>query len=448
MPMHRSARLRLAALLVPLAGALLAAGLGACASAPEDSQALTPGELVARGRYLEALELAAAQVADDPSDFEARERHRMVSVAWHLARGRKAFHAGDEQAALQQFEAAYELAPEAPQPQAWLLKLQKKIANDALKRGVAAHRADELEQAAAAFEEVLAIRPEDERASELLALTLLTMNHREGVGEDYYRAGVRSLSDFQLHQADAQLDSAKKYLGSLDHVQRRGEQVDELLVEQRIALAEGFEQEGRWGAARNEYRIALLLLPEHPEAQAGYERTRIEADARRLLDEVDLLTLKGRFEEALKKVEQGAELTQLQTEHFEGARDAVADARLEARYERAIDLSKDFRYEESVALFEELLDEVGYYRDAIARRDTLLSNIEKADQLYARARNEADLEERIALLREIELVWPEYGDVQELLLELDPPGGEPRKNESGTSNAAGNSSDEGSAAQR
>lgn len=412
--MQRSDRLRLSLVLLALTAG--------CSASGRRTDDLTPGELVTLGRYDEARELANAEFEEHPNDPEIAIRYQLVNTAWHLDQGRRAFETDQDLAALAHFRLAAQYSPEAQQPRAWILKLEEKLAEDALTRGLEALADDELELAAAEFEQALELRAGHERATELLAFTLLKINYREGLGADYYNDGVRELSDYRLYQADARFGYAKKYLGVEERVERRGHQVDGLLADQRIALARSLEAQGRWGAAKNEFRIALLVLPGQPEALEGFERCLVEAQAEQLLDEADLLILKGRFDDALAKIDAGAAITQLQADRFEGLRDAVVEARLEARYTRAVNLEKDFQYESAVRLYDELLDEVGYYGDAIARRDTLVSWIAKAEGLYEQAASEQDPEERLLLLREIELLWPEYRDVRELLLELDPPG--------------------------
>lgn len=391
----------------------------ACSSTAAPAGSGTVAELIAEERYSEAVEEAARRVQADPSDPQAVEDHRLASTAWYLERGRSAFYEGDFDTALARFEAAAEIAPEVSQVQAWLAKIHDEIADRMLGEAIHLHALDDLHGAAAAYEKVLANRPGDLRAQEGLARALLQINYRNGQGESYYNAGVRDLSEYLLWRARAKMGYATKYLGIDERVERRGHQVDGYLAQQRLARAQEFEQEGQYEAARNEYRLALLLKDDLPDARDGFERMEVETRAQELLKRAEILTLKGRYEEAEEAIEEGRKITKRQQDAFAAALDGVDHARLHDRYEKALDLEADYRYEEAVQVYDDLLEKATYYEDAIARRDTLVSFIELAAKLYEQAQSESDPAERLALYRQIETFWPEYRDIQDRIHELE-----------------------------
>ena len=399
--------------------ALGLAGLAGCSGLGRQETPPSAGELIALGRYEEARELAERELKAAPDDEEARAQARFVETAWHLELGRRALRAGESREARLQFELAGELAPESEVPGDWLAKLHHKLADEGLQRAIALHRRDELDLAVEEYEFVLAHRPGDEYAREGLRRARLQIDHRDGQGEDYYRKGVRDLVEYKLYEARAKIGYAEKYLGEEPKVEQRDDQVRGLLADQRMALGTSFEAEGQYAAARNEYRMALFYAPWHLEAKASLERCRGEAEASELLKQSQMMVLKGRFDDALELVERAEGRSSLLADALQGQRDAIEEGRVRARYEYARDLEADFRFPEAIAAYDEFLAEVGFYEDALARRDTLQSYVEKAEELYARASAEADPEERLLLFGEIGVFWPEYSDVQAQILALE-----------------------------
>ena len=58
--------------------------------------------------------------------------------------------------------------------------------------------------------------PQNPQASFGLGRVLLLINHRTGVGEEYYNQGVRALADYWLNQAKSSFAYTSKYLPGLD----------------------------------------------------------------------------------------------------------------------------------------------------------------------------------------------------------------------------------------
>jgi hypothetical protein len=113
---------------------------------------------------------------------------------------------------------------------------------------------------------------------------------------------------------------------------------------------------------------------------------------------------------------EGSELSERQRPAFERSLEAVRVARLRALYDEARALERDFQFELAVARYGELIEQAGFFEDAITRRDTLQGFIALAADLYARALVAPSAEEALPLLRQIEVFWPEYRDVRERVL--------------------------------
>ena len=173
-----------------------------------------------------------------------------------------------------------------------------------------------------------------------------------------------------------------------------------------------------WAGARNEYRIALLIDPECAEATEGYARTRIEAEAEEKLREIDRLVRAKKFDEAQVLIDAGSAITKHQVEKFEGRKAEIEEARLDGAYQTALALETDQDFEEAVAAYDKLLTQRDYYKDTLARRDTLRGYIEKATGLYAQALESTDPTQKLELLKRISVFWPRYKNVAELILLL------------------------------
>jgi len=398
--------------------------LGACA-APHDEQhgsADVPW-MIAHGQYREALAVAETEASERPDDAEAQETYRMASIAWLIEQTRRACFENRNEEALALVEQAMAIGPDQPVVVHWHAKIRSELAGHWAAVAGEWLAQDNLEAARDAFEKVLVFAPGDPRASELLGNVLLRLNYRRGMSESYYDEGIQMLNEYWLHEALSRFSYSGKYVPGNERAEKRGSQVQVLLADQRSALALELERAGQYFAANNEFRLALLLEPELEEAVQGYERTTKEAKAAEMLKTAEMLVLRKRFGEAQELLERGLQLTELQKEAFEGALDGVEEGRHEELYVRALTLEGDGLFEEAVAAYDLLLEQASYYRDAIARRDTLTSFMEKAAELYARSEAAENDEDKLQLLRQIETFWADYRDIQDQIRALT---GQPR----------------------
>jgi predicted O-linked N-acetylglucosamine transferase (SPINDLY family) len=120
--------------------------------------------------------------------------------------------------------------------------------------------------------------------------------------------------------------------------------------------------------------------------------------------------VRGSFDEATKLVEQASALTLAQKDQVEGRLASIREARLEREYRDALVLEHDFRYEEAVQKYTELLENAQYYKDVIARKDTLEEYMKLAADLYGKAEAATAPEEKHGNLQQIREIWPEYND--------------------------------------
>lgn len=394
---------------------LLAAG---CASQAPRSATQTVGQLISERRFEEAVQRAAENVRANPDDPDADVTYRLATAALLMEQGRQAFYDDELHTAARFFDEAFEVAPEVPQTSQWKRKIHDEIADAKLNEAIRLHALEELEEAVLAYEEVIVNRPDDLRAQEGLGRALLQINYRQGMGSEYYNEGVRDLNEYYLHEARAKFGYTGLYWGEQDKVERRAEQVSLLLADTRVTVAKNFERNQQFAAAKNEYRLALLLIPEHPRALDGFERCKQEALASELLRDAEMLIHKKEFGAARDVLAEGLVLTDQQQGDFEAMAARLEAARFQALYEKAVSLEADYQFEQAVEAYDRLIAEAQYYEDAISRRDTLLDFIAHAENLYTQAIAATDPAERLALFEEIEVIWPEYRDLQERLANL------------------------------
>jgi tetratricopeptide (TPR) repeat protein len=401
--------------LVPL---LLPALLAACQSGAEDRADEVP-ELLRQGQYAEALRQAEKAHRQDPDDPRATEEYRLASAAVLLERGRRALFEDRDHEALALFQEAYEIAPEQPAIADWIYNASEKLALQWYRQGSASQADADLEQARADFERSLSYLPEYQRSRAALMRTLLQINYRAGLGEEYYHDGVRNLHDHLLDEADFSFSASLKYEPESELAGERRALTRAQLAEERTALALQLEGQGAFAAARNEYRMALLLDLDNAEAAAGFGRAALEEEAAEHLSEAEWRIMRKEYDQARAELAAGAELTEQQTEGYERMHATLDEALLGDIYDRAKLYQSDQQYEQAIATYTELLDQAPYFKDAFARRDALQDYVKRAEELYAQALAEPTPEEQAKYLLQIATFWPEYRDVAERLAALD-----------------------------
>jgi tetratricopeptide (TPR) repeat protein len=398
---------------IPLVALLLVAACAAIEEDPADSVEW----LIAHGRY-EAAVARAAEIAEaNPKSESAARIHREATLALLLERGRRLTFADRDVEALAQFDEALELCPERPEPVMWIQKTRNKLAEHYLEMGLELHASDQLEQAIDAYESSLKYDPKNRSALTGMAEATFAINYRAGLGRQYYEDGLHSLYGGGLEQARGDFGKSSKYQQSAQLDQRKAQVAGEIALS-RIAVAEGLEAEGKWDAARNEYRFALALDPENARAKAGKDAAAVEAHAAQKYRDAQMELVRGRIEKAVVLAEEGARITQRQKELFEGLQNQVQEAKLERHYRTALSFERDGKFPEAVAEYEELLKAAAYYKDVLTRKETLEDFIERADRLYAQAQAETDPQKRIEILKQILQFWPDYRDVSDTVREL------------------------------
>lgn len=372
-------------------------------------------DAVRRGRFEEAVRVAGELQQKNPGDPEFEELHRMTTVAYYLSQAREATFRDDDVEAMVWLEDARQIAPEDPMVDEWIHKTRGKLADRWSTLGQEAYASDDLLTALEAYQKALEYEPNDVSALSSLAELTLVINYRDGLGIRYYRDGVTALSDYWLDRAKRDFMVSRKYDEENSRAERRISDVDRLLSDQRVAVAQGLAADGLYAAAVNEFKLAKALDPTNGEAQEGIDQFAAEAQAAQVLRDVQMNIYRREFEVAETLIEQGEALTRLQHEAFQEARESIREARLQALYDSALTFEHDQLFPEAIAGYDELLEATDFYKDARARRHTLQDYVQQAARYYGLAMAESDPEKKLEHLRAIEEIWPEYEDVEAIV---------------------------------
>lgn len=394
-------------------------GLVAFASCAITSEETTVQELFIEGKYTEASALAREQAEASPDDAEAASTLVMTKVAALMERGREASYDGDLTRALGIFFTAESEAPGHPVVANWIEKTVGELSDQCMRNASEAAASGELDLATRHYERALVFNPELETAKAGISRMLLLANYREGRGESYYKEGLRSMRDFWLGQASGDFAANEKYAPGNEPGEARREELSHLLAQDRILMARKFEEDGLIHAARNEYRLALLVSPENKVAAWSFERMERAVEAADALREADRKTTRGQLDDAVEILADGAKIAPEMRPEFVAAMNEVAEARAARLYNEGLDLELDSDFEGAVGKYDELLLENGFYKDALSRRKTCLGFVELAERLYGEAKQAKKPETRLEKLKQIAVFWPEYKDVEKQMAKIE-----------------------------
>ena len=403
----------------PLYALLAATALSSCSMTPaEEDAGLSVRGLIASMEYEEALRVASDRVASMPSRANLHGQ-KTATIAWLMDQGRKLTFADKDMEALLTFEQALLVEPDSEAVLTWIGKTRGKMASASFELAMELHANEDYAGALEYYADALEMNPSHQGAQRGSALAKRQSQYRTGLAKDYYVDGVRALSDYWLEQAKSRFGYTRKYIPEHARAANREGKVAGMLASQRVTLGDEYMKSGLYAAARNEYRLAQILNASTGEAVEKLQSARLEAQAGELLLAAEMFVFKGDFESALASLTEGEGLTERQSEKFELVRAEVDGEQHRLIYERALALEHDYLYQDAIHVYDDLLTRVDYYEDSRARRETLTDYVTNADRLYVEADSCDDAEEELSLLRQIDIFWPEYLDIQERISKLE-----------------------------
>jgi tetratricopeptide (TPR) repeat protein len=395
--------------------------LSACSSTPEEVSGPSVSKLIQLTRYEDALRLSQELVTAAPrlDNYEQYKQRDTATIAWLLNQGRTQTFDDKDYEALTTFEQALLLRPDSEIVLKWIGKTRAKIANRLFHEGTELHALEEYDQAIVKYDEALQMAPDFDSVIRAKGLATRQSQYRVDLAKGYYVAGVRALSDYWLEQAKSRFGYTRKYLPEHSRALNRRIKVDGMLAGQRLILGNDYMSRGLYAAARNEFRLALILHPATEGLQERLDEAAREAAAGDQLLKAEMLVFKSEFDGALAALDEGIVLTTMQAEQFELVRMEIDEEKNRIIYERALAYEHDYLYEEAIKVYDELLARTDYHEDSRARRETLKDYVKNADRLYEEISSAGESRDKLSLLRQIEIFWPEYRDIQERILRLE-----------------------------
>lgn len=392
--------------------------LVACQATVETSASRSVQYLVAAGDFRGAVTMARDAWQAAPQDQGAVEDYRFATVAFLLERGRSHTFAGRDEEALVDFREAERLDPQAEQAAQWAEKTRIKLSESWFARARDHHTSDRLLLAAEAYEKALDYNYDNMEALEGLFRIGVQLGYRDELSDDYYNEGLGALRQEDLHVAGSRFDYSGKYRYGDERPTKRRAEVDVALAGSFAKGGLNLEEQGLYAAARVEFRIAIGLDADNQTAREGFERMRIEAEAHELYKRGEMWIRRGEYDQAHSTLLSGRELTSVQQDRFDELLGEIDDYRTAAEYEIGLNFEYDFMYVEAAETYRELLEERSFYEDVRARLTRLDGVIAQTQELYSGLDSLSGEDLQEALLQ-IDVLWPEYLDVQERLESLD-----------------------------
>jgi len=402
----------------------LTALLGAsCAStAGTDRRIEGIQDLVREGEYVAAAEASAdlTESLSEGSDARARaERLQVeVSIASGLASARELSLADRDTEALAIIEELDAAHPGYPVIDEWRLRTREKLGRRWFRAAREAVAAEDFDAARAAYARSIEYDPTPSLSEDLLADLARIEDYRAQVAEDLYYGGVRLFTDLQIAEAVNRFEAVQKYDEGNEKALRREAESKSVLADDRAAEGERLAAMGFYSAAAKEYVQANRLDPDDERISALLAELRVEAKVQEDLINAQSMVLRSEFDDAVALLGDALERTKRQRESVQAAIQAAEDARTEARYRRAVDLQYDFQFERALGVYDEILGGRDFYKDVRARADALRGYVADAERLYAAVEASEYDAEKLDLLRQIEVFWPDYRDVQERISAL------------------------------
>jgi hypothetical protein len=402
-----------------LAAALLAPGLLSACQTGSEGRESSVNDLVIQGQFPQALAQARDAWEQAPDDPQAIADYRHASVVTLLERGRDFTFADEDEKALAEFAHAMEVDPEDAHAQAWHHKTRKKLSDRWYQRARDLHTADDLFGAADAYEVSLKYDADNAEALEGLYRVGVQLAYRDGLSEEYYNEGLQALRESSLFVARSRFTYAGKYRAEDAKPVRRRTDVDRRIAEGFAARGLELEAKGYYAAAKVEFRMGLRLDENNHEAGEGYDRMLLEAEVHELYKRGEMWIRRGEWDKAVEVLNEGMDRTKVQQEDFVTLLETIDDLRAQAAYKRALNFEHDFRFVDAIAAYDALIEERGFFEDARSRSTRLQQMVAEVEQLYAGLDALEDPKALKDSLQRIDVLWPEYRDVQERLGALE-----------------------------
>ena len=216
-------------------------------------------DLLAAGRFPEAVEQSAQLAKERPGDQAADELWRRASGAYWLDQGRQRIFEDRQLEAVPALERALALLPDSEHARQWELKVRRELAMIERLAAFEAEASGEFDDARRHYSKALEYWPGDPQTllgNQRVAAIEAYFGERSS---EYYNEGVTALRELRTAEAIQRFQAALKYQPDFQQGLMRQEEVNLLLAEERCGVGQELEDLGLFRAARAELRRAAAL---------------------------------------------------------------------------------------------------------------------------------------------------------------------------------------------
>ncbi|MBL8900499.1 MAG: hypothetical protein JNM84_22910 [Planctomycetes bacterium] len=347
---------RFSSVLTGSTGALLLLLLAACGAG---QRALDRGDAAyadgdfrgALGHYLEAERQGEEQDA-------LATRLRNARIATAVEEGRTLYLQGKFEEALEIFRGALALRPEDEAVKRWVLKVRRDLGDVLVKQAREKSIDGDFTTAEALLLEADRLWPGDAETIEALSEVRTLAAWDRTKAQRYYEQGNRDLNANEIRVARWHFERTREFDDAHEGAARRLSQLDQPILDLRMAVIRDLIEAQRWHAASAALRLLLERHPGYREGEALLVEMTHEAEATDLLEKARRARSRGEFDETKRLLERGRLLTQRQAPDFDHEAQKLMSYELLARYLEGRKFEFEGRYDQAVTRFFEIVERV------------------------------------------------------------------------------------------
>ena len=324
---------------------------------------------------------------DDDSRFvaEVQELQRDISISSGLSSARQLSLNDNDRAALAILREVDQTHPGHQVVQNWILRTTKKVSRRWFDDARQAVGRGDYKAARVAYKKSLEFDPSRTVVNHLVAEIDRIEAYRDKTSTDYYFEGVNALQAGRLDEASQKFSASKKYNEDNERATERIEEAKVFRAKRHAERGGMLAKEEKFFAALSEYRKAAALTPDDEDMARNVVALQKECKTVNALGQAHSMILREQFDKADALLKEQLPETALQRKSIEKALETLEQARLQQRYDRALDLSHDFQFLKARDAFTAIQQDAGFYQDVQARLDAIEETITLSEKLYGEA---------------------------------------------------------------
>jgi tetratricopeptide (TPR) repeat protein len=404
-----------------IAGCIALSGLSACTSSAE---VLDRSQFLAeQHNFHKAYWIVANALDENPGDPDLGRAFWERRLDYLLDRGQQLVFHEQENEAIAEFQKALALDPENRSAKLWIQRSREKLAESALRLAETLVSEGNLPGALKLYNKALSHVPEIPEAVEGIKKVNERYQKRTEKSSERYLLASRARGEQKFRQSHYQSGLAEELDASNEKAKELRVVAGRRLANELLDRARASEEKGFYAAALHDYEQVKADLPEAEGIDERIAAMGREVKARGLCEEAEMLTRKGEFDEAEKKLDEAFQMSKSERATVSGQMLDNKRHRSDELYQNAKDLELEHDYEAALEAFK-AIDKAWPsqgFLDVKARISGLESYIEEAEKSYkaGRAAEKAGkLKEAIEHYEEAVLVYPGFKNLERRIAEL------------------------------